>query len=366
MAAAKDYYQVLGVADKATAADIKKAYRRLAKQYHPDANPDDQQAAERFKEISEAYSVLSDDEKRKQYDTMRRLGAFSRGAQNAWSGRGGRPGAAGPRAEDVDFGGFPGFGGLGDLFSSIFGKGKQDAAPEPIETVAEVPFDTAALGGKVPVTVSVTEACSTCGGSGAAPGASVNTCGECQGRGTVTFGQGGFAVTRPCPACRGRGKVASSPCGTCRGDGEAAQSKRLMVTVPAGTEDGQRVRLKGQGQRSPGGAGAGDLLVTFHVTPDRFFSRDGLDIHCTIPVNVAQAMLGTKIKVRTIHGGKVVLTVPAGTQPGRKFRLAGQGIEKGDKRGDQYVRIDVEIPESLAPEQAELFKEFADRIGLRH
>lgn len=365
MAAAKDYYQVLGVAEKASPEEIKKSYRRLAKQHHPDANPNSGQAAERFKEIAEAYAVLSDAEKRKQYDMMRRLGAFSRGGAGAWAGRPGRP-AGGPRAEDVEFGGFPGFGGLGDLFSSIFGKGKRDQTPEPIEIVAEVPFKTAALGGQVPVTVSVTEACATCGGSGAAPGASVNLCRECQGRGTVTFGQGGFAVTRPCPACRGRGKVPSSPCPTCRGDGEAAKSRRLLVTVPAGTEDGHRVRLKGQGQRATGGGATGDLVVTFQVLPDRFFRRDGQDVHCTIPINVAQAMLGAKVKVRTIQGGRVVLTIPAGTQPGRKFRISGRGIEKGGKKGDQYVEIDVRIPESLSAEDAALLKEFADKVGLRY
>ena len=365
MAAAKDYYQILGVPEGASEADIKKAYRGLAKQYHPDKNPGDNAAAERFKGIGEAYGVLSDAEQRKRYDTMRKYGAFGDGLRGFGRGQQ-QPGPGGVKFEDVDFGGFPGFGGLGDLFSSIFGRGKKGAAAEPIEVTVEVPFRDAVLGGKVPVTIPVTEACSSCRGTGAAPGATVNTCQECKGSGTVTFGQGGFAVTRPCPACRGRGKVPSQNCGTCAGQGEVATNKRLMITVPAGADSGQRVRLKGQGQGNPDGASAGDLLVTFQVAPDRFFSRKGSNIYCTIPVNVAQAMLGTKIKVRTVEGLHVVLKVPAGTQPGRKFRIRGQGVEKNSKRGDQIVEIAVTVPEELTAEQEAALKQFADETGLRY
>ncbi len=361
MPAVKDYYQVLGVSDKAGETEIKKAYRRLAKQYHPDANPGDTAAAERFKEVSEAYSVLSDGKKRKQYDMMRKFGAFGSG----YPPRGG-PGAGQVRFEEFDFGGLGGLGGLGDLFSSIFGRGKKAAAMEPIEVVVEIPFRVAALGGKVPVTVGVTEACPTCGGSGAAPGAKVNACQECKGRGTVTFGQGGFAVQRPCPACRGRGKVSSEPCPKCSGQGEVSVDKRLMVTVPPGTESGQKMRLKGQGQRNPDGGPPGDLLVTFQVQPDRFFRREGLDLHCTVPVNLAQAALGTKLKVRTIDGRSVVLKIPAGTQPGRKFRIKGQGIEKNKRRGDQFVEIAVTVPGKLSAEQEARLKEFADAVGLKY
>ncbi len=364
MAAAKDYYQVLGVPEGASESEIKKAYRGLAKKYHPDMNPGNAAAAERFKEIGEAYGVLSDAEQRKRYDTMRKYGAF--GAGVGGFGRGQRPAGGGPKSEEVDFGGFPGFGGLGDLFSSIFGRGKKGAAFEPIEVTVEIPFRVAALGGKVPVTVSVTEACARCGGSGAAPGATVNTCQECKGSGNVTFGQGGFAVTRPCPACRGRGKVPSQSCTTCAGQGEVAANKRLMINVPAGADSGQRVRLKGQGQRNPDGGPAGDLVVTFQVAADRFFRRQGSDIHCTVPVNVAQAMLGTKIKVRTVEDRHVVLRVPPGTQPGRKFRVRGQGIEKNNRRGDQIVEIAVAIPERLTPEQEAAMKQFADLAELRY
>jgi molecular chaperone DnaJ len=365
MPAAKDYYQVLGVSDKASAAEIKKSYRRLAKQYHPDANPEDKQAAERFKEVSEAYSVLSDVKKRKQYDAMRRYGAFS-GGGGGFSPRGGAPGGDSINLEDIDFGGFPGFGGLGDLFSSIFGKGKRQSGAEPIEVVVDIPFRVAALGGKVPVTVGVTEACPTCGGSGAAPGARLETCQECKGRGSVTFGQGGFAVTRPCPACRGRGKIPSEACSKCSGQGEVSVDKRLLVTVPPGTDSGQRVRLKAQGQRNPDGGSTGDLVVTFQVEPDRFFSREGLDIHCVVPVNVAQAALGTKIKVKTVDGRHVVVKIPPGTQPGRKFRIKGQGIEKNRRRGDQFVEVAVTVPSKLTKEQEKALKEFADEAGLKY
>ena len=229
----------------------------------------------------------------------------------------------------------------------------------------EVPFRTAVLGGKVPVTVSVSEACPTCGGSGAAKGAKVATCGECKGRGTVSFGQGGFAVNRPCPACRGRGSVPSKCCDACSGGGEVDLEKHLMVSVEPGTDSGTRVRLKGQGQRHPGAGPPGDLVVTFQVTKDRFFRRDGLNLVCTVPVNFAQAALGTKIKVRTVDGKHVVLRVPGGTQSGRKFRIKGMGIERNGKRGDQFVEVTVTVPERLDPKQEKKLKEFAEAAGLR-
>jgi molecular chaperone DnaJ len=364
MAPAKDYYQILGASESASPDEIKKAYRRLAKKYHPDANPNDKSAAERFKEISEAYSVLSDQKQRKQYDAMRKFGAFTGGARS-WGSRTGE--AATGAFEDRGLGGgFPGFGGLGDIFSSIFGKGKRTEEVEPIEKTVEIPFRVAALGGKVPITVSVEEACPTCAGSGAAPGAKVSTCQECSGRGTVSFGQGGFAVQRPCPACRGHGQVASQPCGTCSGDGEVSVDKRIRVTVPPGVDSGHKVRLKGQGQRNRTGGRPGDLIVTFQVKPDRFFRRDGLHIVCTIPLNFAQATLGTKLQVRTIHGQKVMVRIPPNTQPGRKLRIKGHGIEKNGRRGDQLVEIAVSIPEDLSPKQEELLKAFAAEAGLRY
>ena len=375
MAPEKDYYAVLGVTSGATQDQIKRAYRKLAKKWHPDANPGDKSAGERFKGITEAYAVLSDAKKRKQYDDLRRYGAFSGagpGARRPPSGAGRPGGGAGQRFEEMDFGDLSGgLGGLGDLFSSIFGggSGRKKGGPErgeSVETVVSIPFRVAALGGKVPITVPVTEACGTCGGSGAAPGSTLSTCPECKGSGTISFGAGGFAVKRPCPACRGRGKIAAQPCPTCRGVGEVRVERRLMVTVPPGTDDGTKIRLKGHGPRGTGGAPAGDLMVAFQIEPDRFFRREGLDVHCTVPINVAQAMLGTKLKVRTLDGKHIVLRIPAGTQSGRQFRIRAQGIEKAGQRGDQFVEVQVEVPDKLSPEQEAMVRTFADSAGLKY
>lgn len=363
--AAKDFYQVLGVPDSASQDEIKKAYRRLAKQYHPDANPRNASAAERFKEISEAHSVLSDPEKRKQYDHMRRLGAFDGLARERAGAAGARPGAGGGfSAEGFDF---ADFGGLGDIFSSIFGRGRrEEPRGEMLEAVVEVPFRVAMLGGKVPVTLPITEPCPTCAGSGGAPGTAWSTCPECEGRGTISFGQGGFAVNRPCPRCRGRGRTPSQPCPTCRGAGEVRTERRVTITVPPGTETGTKVRLRGQGAAGRAGMPAGDLVVTFQVQPDRFFRREGLDLICEVPINMAQAALGTRLRVRTLDGKKVMLRIPAGTQPGRKFRIKGQGIERNGRRGDQLVQVQVTVPDSLSEEQQELLRKFAESAGLAY
>lgn len=364
--AQRDFYQVLGVPDSASVAEIKKSYRRLAKQYHPDANPNNPAAAERFKEISEAHSVLSDANKRKQYDQMRRYGAFEgrRPAGASPGARGGAPGAASGGYENFEFGDL---GGLGDIFSSIFGRGrKEEPEAAHLEAHVEVPFRVAMLGGKVPVTLPVTEPCPQCKGSGAAPGAKVSQCGECKGRGTISFGQGGFAVNRPCPACRGRGSIPSERCPTCGGAGEQRVERRVMITVPPLTESGARVRLKGQGQPAKAGGPAGDLDVVFSVEPDRFFHRDGLDLACEVPINLAQALLGTRLRVRTLDGKKIVLKVPPGTQPGRKFRIKGQGLEKGGRTGDQIVAVRVELPERLTPEQEALARQLAEAAGLKY
>src|ERR1700757_3005515 len=255
MASAKDYYQTLGVSETATTDEIKKAFRRLAKQYHPDRNPNNPQAAERFKEINEAHDVLSDPAKRKKYDQLRRYGAF------AGSGFGGGGGARRGRAQEgagvSDFD-ISDLGGLGDIFSSIFGRrgAGREAEAEETETEVTIPFRTAALGGAVPITLSMPEVCPTCGGSGAAKGATISTCPECKGRGVVSFGQGGFAVNRPCPVCRGKGTVPSQRCPTCQGSGEVRVEKRINVEVPAGVEEGARLRLKNQGPKN-----RGDLIV---------------------------------------------------------------------------------------------------------
>ena len=285
MAPTRDYYQILGVAESATTDEIKKAFRRLAKQYHPDRNPNNPQAAERFKEVNEAHDVLSDSEKRKKYDQLRRYGAFSGAGANPFAQRGARrgPGPQGSTAEDSGDFDISGLGGLGDLFSSIFGRrgGGRETEPEDVETSVTIPFRVAALGGSVPITLPMPEVCPTCGGTGAAKGASVNTCSECKGRGTVSFGQGGFAVNRPCPVCRGKGTVPSQRCPTCQGSGEVRVEKRINVDIPAGIEDGTRLRLKNQGPK-----GRGDLIAVIHVEPDRFFRREGLDVIGIVPIGL--------------------------------------------------------------------------------
>jgi molecular chaperone DnaJ len=257
--------------------------------------------------------------------------------------------------------------GLGDIFSSIFGRGrKEDRRGESIETTLTVDFRTAVLGGKIPITVPITDTCPTCTGSGAAPGATLATCQECKGRGTISFGQGGFAVNRPCPACRGRGKIPSVKCPTCGGAGQVRSERKVILTVPAGSDTGTRIRLKGQGEPASSGGAPGDLLVTLQVEPDRFFTRHGLDLECEIPLNLAQAMLGTQVRVRTVEGKKILLRIPPGTQPGRKLRIKGQGVAKGNQRGDQLVTIKVQLPEKLTPEQEEALKKFVDVAGLAH
>lgn len=386
MAQNKDFYAVLGVSASASQDEIKKQYRKLAAKLHPDKNPNDAKAADRFKEISEAYQTLGDPEKRKQYDQMRQLGAFGGfgGFGGGGSRSGARPGAgagAGTsgnfRFEDFDIGGL---GGLGDIFSSMFGSGAggtggpsgargRSKGPErgqDVEAQLQIPFRVAALGGKVPIEIEVNEECSTCHGSGAAPGAKLQTCPECKGRGTISFGQGGFAVQRPCPMCLGRGQIPSERCPTCGGAGEVRVRKQVIVTVPPGTDTGTRVRLKGQGGRGPNGGTPGDLIITFQVEQDRFYRREGLDVIAPVPINIAQATLGSKINVRTLDGKKVAIRIPPGTANGKRFRVRGQGIEKDGQKGDLIVLAEVQVPEKLTEDQERAMREFAEAGGLKY
>ncbi len=377
--ATKDFYEILGVKESATQEEIKKAYRKLAKQHHPDANPGNPQAAERFKSVGEAYSVLSDPEKRKQYDQMKKLGAFGFGGRSERGpfSRGGPGPAYGGTAPGggFSFEDLSGFGGgLSDLFSSIFDRGKREAprergGPRPgrsVEYLVEVPFETAVLGGRVGINIPITEECAACGGTGAAQGTSTRTCSECRGTGTVSFGQGGFAVKRPCPACMGRGTIPETPCVPCAGTGTVRQARKIQVTVPKGTETGSKVRLSGQGERGSLGGKPGDLIISFKVKPHRFFRREGLDLEVTIPINIAQASLGSKIRVRTLDGKKVVLRIPPGTQSGTRFRIRGQGVEKAGRVGDLLVEVKIEVPENLSPESRKLMEALASDTGLKY
>jgi molecular chaperone DnaJ len=383
MAQTKDFYAVLGVSSSASQDEIKKTYRRLAAKHHPDKNPNDAKAAERFKEISEAYTVLGDPAKRKQYDEMRRLGAFTGfGGARPGAGRpsgGARPGAGagadanGFRFQDFDIGGI---GGLGDLFASMFGgaagegpgrgRGRREERGQTVETILEVPFRVAAQGGKVPIELEVTEECDVCNGSGAAPGATVKVCPECNGRGVISFGQGGFAVNRPCPMCLGKGQIPSERCAKCGGTGEVRTRKKVLITVPPGSDTGTRIRLKGQGGRGSAGGPPGDLDITLQVQADRFYKRDGLDLIATVPINIAQATLGSRISVRTLEGKRVAIRIPPGTASGRRFRVRGQGIVKDDKRGDLIIEVQVTVPEKLSEEQERMMREFAEAGGLKY
>lgn len=375
MAASKDFYEVLGVSEKASADEIKKAYRKLAKQHHPDANPDNPKASERFKDLGEAYAVLSDAAKRKQYDQMRRLGAFGFPGSRGNSGADRRSSSTG--GGGISFDDLQGFGGIGDIFSSIFdlggrskggssGKAGGPQKGRDVEYVVDLSFERAVMGSKISIAVPITEECATCSGSGAAPGSAVKTCQECKGSGQVSFGQSGFAVKRPCPACLGRGKIPERACDACSGRGELRQSRKVQVTVPKGVDTGSKLKLSGQGERGVGGGPPGDLVLTFKVKDHRFFKREGLDIHVTVPLNIVQAALGSKIKVRTVSGKKVVLRIPAGTQPGTRFRIRGQGIEKGERVGDQIVEVKVEVPESLPDDARDALEQFGESAALKH
>ena len=379
MAPTKDFYSVLGVGSGASQDEIKKAYRKLAKKYHPDANASDPKAAERFKEISEANNVLGDVAKRKQYDEMRRLGAFDGGfgGFGGGSSRGaGARGATGGGGQTINFQDFDigGLGGLGDLFSSMFGGGDtretaRQRGPEKgqtVEATLDIPFRTAARGGKVPIELEVSEECPTCHGTGAAPGASLKICPECNGRGVISFGQGSFAVNRTCPVCLGRGQIPTEPCPTCHGSGEVRIKRKVLINVPPGVDTGSKIRLKGQGGKGPQGGPAGDLIITFNVLPDKFYRRDGLDVIATVPLNIAQATLGTKISVKTLDGKKVAIKIPPGTPSGKRFRVRGQGIQKGEKKGDLIVEVSIQVPEKLSEEQERMMKEFAESGGLKY
>ena len=311
MAQSKDYYAVLGVSASASQDEIKKQYRKLAAKHHPDKNPTDSKAADRFKDISEAYQVLGDAEKRKQYDEMRRLGAFG-GFGGARPGA--RPGAAGSRGdggtgfsggfrfEEVDLGGL---GGLGDIFGSMFGGGqRRSREPErgqDVEVTLEVPFRTAALGGKVNIDLEVNEECPVCKGTGGAPGSKMQTCPECGGRGTISFGQGGFAVQRPCPQCLGRGQIPSEPCPNCRGSGEVRAHRKIAVTVPEATDTGTKIRLRGQGGHGARNGPPGDLLINFVVQPDRFYQREGL-LRVMVASNLSRCFQFHKSNLLLLHG----------------------------------------------------------------
>ncbi|MBN2415007.1 J domain-containing protein [bacterium] len=374
----KDYYKILGVDEKADAKQIKSSYRNLAKKFHPDANPGDSTAEDRFKEISEAYDVLGDEKKRRQYDQMKKYGGFA-----------GRPGGAGFDFSGFDFSGFTGggpgfrggsgrvhgnssslFGDLGSIFSQFFDMGsagagpfKQSARGADTRVSLTIPFELSITGGKTSFTVGKEKTCTVCEGGGAKPGSTVETCSVCGGRGTVVVGQGGFGVSRPCSACFGRGEIVKNPCDRCHGSGRVEGKRTYTIRIPAGIESGKQIRLKGEGRPGEAHRPAGDMLVTVSVTPHRFFSRRGHHVTCEVKLSLKQAMRGSKVKVNTVHGNKVVLTIPPGTRDGSVLRIAGMGVHGKGADGDQLVTVKIKMPAHPSKEDQELIDEYERNDG---
>lgn len=357
----KDYYDVLGVSKTATADEIKKAYRKLARQYHPDVNKDNPEAAEKFKEASEAYSVLSDEQKRAQYDQFGHA-AFENGGAGGAGGFGGFEG----------FGGFGG-GGMEDIFDMFFGgqgRGSRGSNAGPqrgadLRFDLEITFEEAAFGLEREISLYRDEQCPHCHWNGAEPGSKVETCPECHGSGEIRFTQntmfGQMTNVRPCPKCHGEGKIISEPCKECRGQGTVKKNKKLKVKIPAGVDNGSRLRVAGEGEAGVKGGPSGDLYVYLYVKPHKFFERDGTTVYCEVPINIVQATLGDEIKVPTLDG-QVVMKVPEGTQPGKVLRLKGKGIPslRNSTRGDQLVRIKVVVPQKLNEKQKDALRKFAE------
>jgi molecular chaperone DnaJ len=343
----KDYYKVLGVSDTATPKEITRAYRKLAREHHPDANPGDRKAEERFKEISAAYDVIGDEPKRKEYDEVRRLGPVG----GMFGGGGGGPGGFSFTTENV--------GDLGDLFSTIFsrGRGRTRQAPSrgmgpqrgaDLDADLQLSFEGAAQGVTTSVNLTSDVPCSICHGSGARPGTTPRACDRCGGRGVLDEDQGLFSFSTPCPVCGGAGTVVDDPCPTCRGTGVEHRPRQVRVRIPAGVEDGQRIRLKGRGSPGRHGGPSGDLYVTVRVAPHPTFGRKGKDLTLTVPVTFPEAALGANVSVPTLDGGPVTLRIPPGTRSGRTFRVRGRGIETDRGTGDLLVTTEVAIPQKLS------------------
>jgi molecular chaperone DnaJ len=354
----KDFYAVLGVPRNASPGDIKKAYRKLAQRFHPDSAKGDAAAEERFKEVSAAYDVLGDEKKRREYDQVRDM---------ASSGfRVGGPGGGRVRFEDLGFdAGVGGLGDLFDLFGGGFGRGgaRQGARGADLAAEVEVSFEDALAGTTVPLRVSGNAPCGTCGGSGARPGTRPQTCGQCGGTGQGAVDQGLFSMARPCPRCGGRGQVIDDPCPTCHGSGSTTATRTLRVKVPAGVEDGARIRVAGRGESGGPGSRAGDLFVTVRVRPHPLFGRRGADLTLNLPVTYPEAALGAQVKVPTLNGA-VTLKVPSGTRSGRTFRIRGQGApRRGSGRGDLLVTVQVEVPSRLTKEERQLLKRLQEVSG---
>jgi molecular chaperone DnaJ len=363
----KDYYKVLGVPESATAKEITRAYRKLARELHPDANPDDAASEERFKEVSAAYDVLGSEEKRKEYDEVRAMGPMA--------GFGGPGGAGGPRggpggftftAEDLGD-----MGDLGGLFGNLFGRGRGGGPGGPprgggpqrgadLEAELHLPFREAVDGVTTSVNLTGEAACSVCHGSGAKPGTHPVSCPQCGGRGFLDENQGLFSFSQPCPTCGGRGSVVTDPCDNCHGAGVELKRRQVKVRIPAGVNDGQRIRLKGRGGPGRNGGPAGDLYVVVHVAPDPVFGRKARDLTLTVPVTFPEAALGTKLTVPTLDGESVTLKIPAGTPSGKTFRVKGRGVVTKKAKGDLLVTVEVAVPRKLSADEKKAVEALAE------
>jgi molecular chaperone DnaJ len=352
--AKRDYYEVLGLERSAGAEDIKRAYRKMAVKFHPDKNPGDKTAEEKFKELGEAYEVLSDPQKRAAYDQYGHA-AFDR--------RAGGFGRAGGFHDPFDI--FREVFGGGSIFEDLFGGGRPDPTQpqrgDDLRYDMEITFEEAAHGCEKEVTLTKPEACETCSGSGVEAGSRVRTCPVCGGRGQVVSSRGIFSIAQTCPQCQGAGQVIDKPCKSCRGTGRRERTSTIRLRIPAGVDTGSRLRSAGNGEAGRRGGPSGDLYVVLHVQPHEIFQRDGDDLLCEVPVSFVQAALGSEIEVPTLEG-KTAIKVPAGTQPGAMFRLKGKGIRniQGYGHGDLHVRINVEVPTQLSAAQRAKLQEFAD------
>jgi len=363
-----DYYAVLGVPKNASAAEIKKAYRKLAQKHHPDTNQGNAAAEAKFKEISAAYEVLGDEEKRKNYDRVREMGAAGFGA--------GFPGPGGPGA-----GGYPGgfgyqtvdIGDLGDLLGGMFGgtggsrgrgPGRQRAGARgaDLETEVRLSFDDAMAGVTVPVKIEGPTVCHTCHGSGAAPGTQPEVCPDCGGVGQISVNQGFFQLAQTCPHCKGTGRIVTTPCPTCKGTGAERRTRTVKVKIPAGVRGGARIKIKGKGEPGSAGSPAGDLFVRVHVATHPLFGRKGDDLTVELPVSFTEAALGANVQVPTLNG-PVTLKVPAGTPAGKTFRVRGKGAPKKGGTGDLLVTVDVQVPKKLSKREKELLAELQQERG---
>lgn len=358
--AKQDFYELLGVSKTASADELKKAYRKLAMQYHPDKNPGDKEAEAKFKAINEAYDVLKDEQKRAAYDRF--------GHQAFEGGMGG----GGPGGPGFDFS-----GSFADIFEDLFGgfagggRGRQQSAPNrgsDLRYNLEISLEDAYKGRQESVRVTTSATCEVCDGSGAEKGTKPVTCPTCNGSGRIRASQGFFTVERTCVACGGQGKIIKNPCRPCAGSGRVRKEKTLSVNIPPGVEDGTRIRLGGEGEAGARGGPPGDLYIFLAIRPHKLFERDGADLHCRVPIRMTTAALGGAVEVPTISGGKVKVTIPEGTQSGHQFRLKGKGMPvlRSSHHGDMYIHVTVETPVKLTRKQKDLLREFETADGSGH